>query len=260
MAYSKIRQPKLSDVIEQQLEFLILEGTLRPGEKLPPERELAKQFDVSRPSLREAIQRLEAKGLLLRRQGGGTFVQSRLWQSFRDPLVELLSDHPESQFDLLETRHALEGIAAYYAALRSNDEDRDRIRELHQAIERAQQSGDLDAESGAVVQYQIAVTEAAHNVVLLHLLRCMEPMLAQNMRQNFELLYARREMLPVGQQPSHSHFRGDNGRGASEKPREASHRHLAFIEEILLDRSREQSRRERSLRRLQQRKDENSGS
>lgn len=68
MAYSKIRQPKLSDVIEQQLEFLILEGTLRPGEKLPPERELAKQFDVSRPSLREAIQRLEAKGLLLRRE------------------------------------------------------------------------------------------------------------------------------------------------------------------------------------------------
>lgn len=61
MAYSKIRQPKLSDVIEQQLEFLILEGTLRPGEKLPPERELAKQFDVSRPSLREAIQRLEAR-------------------------------------------------------------------------------------------------------------------------------------------------------------------------------------------------------
>jgi GntR family transcriptional repressor for pyruvate dehydrogenase complex len=173
MAYSKIRQPKLSDVIEQQLEFLILEGTLRPGEKLPPERELAKQFDVSRPSLREAIQRLEAKGLLLRRQGGGTFVQNSLWQSFSDPLVELLSDHPESQFDLLETRHALEGIAAYYAALRSTDEDRVRIRELHQAIERAQQSGDLDAESSAVVQYQIAVTEAAHNVVLLHLLRCM---------------------------------------------------------------------------------------
>ena len=71
MAYSKIRQPKLSDVIEQQLERLILEGTLRPGQKLPPERELAVQFDVSRPSLREAIQRLEAKGLLLRRQGGG---------------------------------------------------------------------------------------------------------------------------------------------------------------------------------------------
>ena len=83
MAYSKIRQPKLADVIEQRLEHLILDGTLSPGEKLPPERELAKQFDVSRPSLREAIQKLEAKGFLLRRQGGGTFVQSNLtrWPS-----------------------------------------------------------------------------------------------------------------------------------------------------------------------------------
>ena len=217
MAYSKIRQPKLSDVIEQQLEFLILEGTLRPGEKLPPERELAKQFDVSRPSLREAIQRLEAKGLLLRRQGGGTFVQSSLWQSFSDPLVELLSDHPESQYDLLETRHA------------------------------------LDAESNAVLQYQIAVTEAAHNVVLLHLLRCMEPMLAQNVRQNFELLYSRREMLPLVSSHRTRIFEAIMA-GKPEEAREASHRHLAFIEEILLDRSREESRRERSLRRLEQRK------
>ncbi|EAR3509639.1 GntR family transcriptional regulator [Salmonella enterica] len=236
MAYSKIRQPKLSDVIEQQLEFLILEGTLRPGEKLPPERELAKQFDVSRPSLREAIQRLEAKGLLLRRQGGGTFVQSSLWQSFSDPLVELLSDHPESQFDLLETRHALEGIAAYYAALRSTDEDKDRIRELHHAIELAQESGDLDAESEAVLQYQIAVTEAAHNV-----------------RQNFELLYARREMLPLVSTHRTRIFEAIMA-GKPEEAREASHRHLAFIEEIMLDRSREESRRERALRRLEQRK------
>ena len=253
MAYSKIRQPKLSDVIEQQLEFLILEGTLSPGEKHPPERELAKQFDVSRPSLREAIQRLEAKGLLLRRQGGGTFVQSSLWQSFSDPLVELLSDHPESQYDLLETRHALEGIAAYYAALRSTDEDKERIRELHHAIELAQQSGDLDAESNAVLQYQIAVTEAAHNVVLLHLLRCMEPMLAQNVRQNFELLYSRREMLPLVSSHRTRIFEAIMA-GKPEEAREASHRHLAFIEEILLDRSREESRRERSLRRLEQRK------
>ncbi len=254
MAYSKIRQPKLSDVIEQQLEFLILEGTLRPGEKLPPERELAKQFDVSRPSLREAIQRLEAKGLLLRRQGGGTFVQNNLWQSLSDPLVELLSTHPESQFDLLETRHALEGVAAYYAALRGTDEDLARISDCHQAIELAQQSGDLDAESDAVLQYQLAVTEAAHNVVLLHLLRCMDPILAQNVRQNFESLYARSETLPKVSNHRSRIFEAIMAR-QPEQAREASHRHLAFIEEVLLDRSREQSRRERSLRRLQQRKD-----
>lgn len=70
-----------------------------------------------------------------------------------------------------------------------------RIRDCHIVIQQAQDSGDLDAEADAVMQYQIAVTEAAHNVVLLHLLRCMGPMLEQNVRQNFELLYSRREML-----------------------------------------------------------------
>ncbi len=62
MTYGKIRQPKLSDVIEQRLEHLIFEGTLRPGESCLLS-ELAKQFDVSRPSVREAIQTLEAKDL-----------------------------------------------------------------------------------------------------------------------------------------------------------------------------------------------------
>ena len=62
MAYKKINQPKISDVIMGQLEQMILEGSLQPGQKLPPERELALQFEVSRPSLREAIQKLEAKG------------------------------------------------------------------------------------------------------------------------------------------------------------------------------------------------------
>ncbi len=128
MAYSKIRQPKLSDVIEQQLKFLF-EGTLRPGEKLPPERELAKQFDVSRPSLREAIQRLEAKGLLLRRQGAAAFLSRAAYgKASAIRWWSCSPDHPESQYDLLETRHALEGIAAYYAALRSTDEDKERIR------------------------------------------------------------------------------------------------------------------------------------
>lgn len=161
----------------------------------PPERELARQFDVSRPSVREAILRLEAKGLLHRRHGGGTYVQDSLWQSVSDPLIGLLAQHGESQFDLLEMRHALEGIAAYYAALRGTEDDLTRINHYHLAIQKAQDSGDLDAEADAVIDYQITVTEAAHNVVLLHLVRAMGPILKQNVRSNFELLYSRRDML-----------------------------------------------------------------
>lgn len=71
MLMRKNQAPKLADAIVAELEQMIADGSLQPGQKLLPERELAVQFQVSRPSLREAIQRLEAKGLLWRRQGGG---------------------------------------------------------------------------------------------------------------------------------------------------------------------------------------------
>lgn len=251
MAFSKIRQPKLSDIIENKLESLIIEGTLRPGEKLLPERELALKFGVSRPSVREAIMRLESRGLLFRRHGGGTFVRDELWHGVRDPMLEILATHAESRFDLLETRHALEGVAAYYAALRGTDADLERIGQYHILIEQAQACGDLDAEAATVINYQIAVTEAAHNVVLLHLLRAIEPILAKNVRENFALLYSRRDMLVQVSRHRARVFAAIMAR-EPEKAREASHSHLAFLEEILLDRHREETRRERSLRRLQQ--------
>ena len=65
---------RAADAIMDQVERLILEGKVRPGQKLPSERALAEEFDVSRPTVREAIQKLEARGLVQRRHGGGTFV------------------------------------------------------------------------------------------------------------------------------------------------------------------------------------------
>ncbi len=59
-----LRTPKLADALADRLEQLILEGALRPGEKLAPERELAPKLDVSRPSLREALDKLQARGLI----------------------------------------------------------------------------------------------------------------------------------------------------------------------------------------------------
>lgn len=254
MTYQRIRQPKLSDVIEQELERLILEGTLSPGQKLPAERELAKQFDVSRPSVREAIQRLEAKHLLTRRQGGGTFVNKGLWQSFSEPLLDLLATHPETQFDLLESRHALEGISAYYAALRGNEEDFKRIKESHHLIQQAQQDGDLKAEASAVMNCLITVTESAHNVVLLHMVRSLEPLLEQNVLQNFTLLN-RRDAVVKKVRAHRAEMVEAIVSGEPEKARLASHSHLAYIEETLLELTKEESRRECSLRRIQQSND-----
>ena len=67
MSFGQVKQRRLSDDIVERLEAMILEGTLKAGERLPAERVLAEQFGVSRPSLREAIRKLGAKGLLVSR-------------------------------------------------------------------------------------------------------------------------------------------------------------------------------------------------
>lgn len=243
----KIKAAKLSDVILEQLENMILEGSLAPGQKLPPERELAKQFEVSRPSLREAIQKLEARGLVTRRQGGGTYVKNQLEGGMTDPLFDLISKHPESQFDLLEFRHALEGIAAYYAALRGTDTDFDYISNCFDAIATA---NDIETQAQMINAFHFAVAEASHNVVLLHLIRGMKSLLEQNIQQNLMVLVQKSDVKTQLAQHRKALFDAVIT-GQPDKARDASNAHLAFIEEALLQAGKEHSRIERSLRRSQ---------
>ncbi len=135
MEVGQVRQRRLSDDIVSQLETMILEGTLKAGERLPAERALAERFGVSRPSLREAIQKLAARGLLVSRQGGGNYVADSLGSTFSDPLLQLLESNPEAQRDLLEFRHTLEGSCAFYAAQRATELDRQRLREAFAALQ-----------------------------------------------------------------------------------------------------------------------------
>ncbi len=202
MPLRKQQVPKVADAIVAELEQMIVDGTLQPGQKLLPERELAVQFQVSRPSLREAIQRLEAKGLLYRRQGGGTYVQQELSRGLTDPLFELLLNNPGSQFDLLEFRHVLEGVAAYYAALRGTEADFDRSRAAQASIEATQLSGDLSGEAVAVTEFYLVMMAASHNTVLLHLVRAMRTLLERNIQRNIQhsvdMLLVMRAVLHAG--------------------------------------------------------------
>ncbi|WP_434735490.1 GntR family transcriptional regulator [Candidatus Accumulibacter necessarius] len=94
MTYSKLKLPRIPDAVAHQLETRILEGSLKPGDRLPAERELAIELGVSRPSLREAIKKLVSRDLLVSRHGGGTYVTDRLEASFIDPWQQLLRATP----------------------------------------------------------------------------------------------------------------------------------------------------------------------
>ncbi len=246
----RIQSRKLSDVITEQLESMIIEGTLLAGQKLPPERELAGKFAVSRPSLREAIQNLEAKGLLYRKQGGGTFIKRKLTGVVTDPLMDLIAKRPETQFDLLEFRHALEGMAAYYAALRGQPKDYEVLIEKLQIISELPKQEDKVAESEALVDFYLAMAQAAHNMVLLHIMRSLQPMLLDNMRSNLVMLEKNTDLSDK----IHEQRKSIVDAILTRDPviaRQASNEHLAFIEETLLDINRQDSRIQRALRRIE---------
>lgn len=228
---------------------MILDGTLLAGQKLPPERELAAEFDVSRPSLREAIGNLHARGLVERKQGGGTFVSPNLNQALKDPLMVLISRRPETQFDLLEFRHALEGMAAYYAALRGQPEDYQALQDALDSLPRVALDGSKRSQAEALGGFYVTMARASHNMVLLHVMTTMQTMLVDNIERNLEMLAQQPEVLDDISAQRKDIVAAIAARDP-EQARQACYAHLSFIEKTLLSINQRDSRVQRALRRL----------
>ncbi|OYT96645.1 MAG: transcriptional regulator PdhR [Pseudomonas sp. PGPPP3] len=252
MGFAPINQRRLSDDIVSQLEALILEGSLKTGERLPAERALAERFGVSRPSLREAIQKLVAKGLLVSRQGGGNYVAEGLGATFSDPLLHLLESSPEAQRDLLEFRHTLEGSCAFYAAQRATELDRERLREAFEELQQCYAGvGKVTrAQEGAAdARFHLAIAEASHNAVLLHTIRALFDLLKRNVLTNIGGMYAQRsetrEMLML----QHGELYAAIIDGQAELARQISNRHIDYVQEVLAEVGQEAQRTARAQRR-----------
>jgi GntR family transcriptional regulator, transcriptional repressor for pyruvate dehydrogenase complex len=123
MPFQRIEAEKLSHSVVRQIEQLILRGILRPGERLPSERELSERLGVSRPSLREAVSELQSRGLLATRAGAGIYVANVLGSAFSPALIRLFAAHEEAVFDYIAFRRDLESIAAARAATYGSDTD-----------------------------------------------------------------------------------------------------------------------------------------
>jgi len=150
------------------------------------ERVLAEQFGVSRPSLREAIQKMAAKGLLVSRQGGGNYVAESMGSTFSDPLLPLLEANPEAQRDLLEFRHTLEGSCAYYAALRATEADLAPMEDAFARMSKAKQSQDFSTFNQADIDFHTALLRASGNVVFQQLSNTIGAALAYSFRLTVE--------------------------------------------------------------------------
>ncbi len=184
-----VKPVRLADSIAERLEAMILEGVLRPGEKLAAERDLAGKLGVSRPSLREALARLEDKGLLSTGRGGT--VVARFQAALVDPLAALFADNERVAADYFEYRRHTEAVAARLAALRATDFDRQAIAACADRIRHAHEAEDPAEEAAADADLHLLIYEAAHNVVMLHVMRVFSEMLRQGVFYNRDTLYRR---------------------------------------------------------------------
>ena len=234
MPFQKIEAEKLSQTVVHQIELLILRGILRPGERLPSERELSDRLGVSRPSLREAVADLQERGLLSARPNAGIFVADVLGSAFAPALIDLFSTHEEAVFDYVAFRRDLEGMAAERAAKIGSDTDLQVIDTIFVKMEAAHQKRDPADEARLDADFHMAIIEASHNVVMLHMMRSMYELLRQGVFYNRQVMFKNR----VTRDNLLDQHRAINAAIQSRNPaaaRVAVEAHMNFVEQSMAD-------------------------
>jgi GntR family transcriptional regulator, transcriptional repressor for pyruvate dehydrogenase complex len=192
MPFLKVEPEKLSQSVVRQIELLILRGILRPGERLPSERDMAEQLGVSRPSLRDAIADLAGRGLLSTRAGSGVFVADVLGSAFSPALVQLFATHEEAVFDYIAFRRDMEGLASERAATLGSETDLKVIETIFRKMEAAHVKRDPTDEAQLDAEFHMAIIDASHNVIMLHMLRSMFDLLRQGVFYNRQVMFRNR--------------------------------------------------------------------
>jgi len=167
-AFKPIKQEKISAKIVEQIKALIASGKLKPGDALPPERELITQLNVSRPSLREALNTLATMGFIEITQRHRTIVKSLTAGRITEPIDHLLKEDFQTVFELIEARQAIETWNAHHAAIRAIPEDIARLEECLGAMQAKIENNLSVVEEDA--NFHLAISEATHNKIQMHLM------------------------------------------------------------------------------------------
>lgn len=174
----QVPKTKVYRGIVDQIQNLIVAGRITPGERLPPERELAELFKASRNSVRDAIRVLEQMGLIDSRQGDGTYVRSLNPEELTEPLALCLLQSQTQMRELWEARRILEPVLAELAATRITAEEIDELEATLQTQRHQVELGFMGLEEDTAFHYGIA--RAAGNGVMLRVMDTLVDLLRQS--------------------------------------------------------------------------------
>jgi len=173
-----LKKTRLYEEIVKQLVELIKQGKLQPGDKLPSERQLAEDLQVSRTAIREALRSMESMGYIESKVGGGTFIKSISLTNVLAPFSAMLSQDDKLIKELLEVRQLLESEIAGLAAKRITNQKIEKIEkpliEMEEEIARGENG--LKGENG----FHSALAEAAENSAMSKILEMCGELLSRS--------------------------------------------------------------------------------
>jgi DNA-binding FadR family transcriptional regulator len=180
----KIQKRRLPDVVAEQIASAVMNGEFAAGARLPPERELAERFGVSRNVVREAVNELRSRGLLETRHGSGSVVSGRLHKPVSDVLGSMVGATQDGEYKLLELRCALEINVARLAAERAGKDDMDALGRILDAYDAA--GDDLDACADLDIEFHRALVRAARNELFEVVLASLEELVLRTRKASLK--------------------------------------------------------------------------
>jgi len=180
--YTPIHSGRLYEQIVAQIVERILNGELRPGDKLPAERKLAEQFGVSRTAIREAMKALMQSGLVVIQPGRGTFVTDSTSMVVRQSIDMLVRVGNETSIkDLIEVREMLEPEVAALAAVRASSEDIQSMEEAVKAMDQAMDDPETFIE--ADLDFHLALAQGSNNALIPVLIDSLVDLLREHRKR-----------------------------------------------------------------------------
>jgi GntR family transcriptional repressor for pyruvate dehydrogenase complex len=183
--FRAVRKGRRYEEIADQIQQLILKGVLKPGDRLPPERELAVKLGVGRSSLRDAIRTLEVMGILEPRQGHGTVVREPSAEALVVPLTNVLMRKREMIAELLDVRRMIEPALAARAAKNATPEEIAHLEDILKRQEDRVRRGEPAIEEDDEFHYAIA--RAARNGVVLKVLDVLMDLLRESRARSLQV-------------------------------------------------------------------------